>query len=63
MNQQDEFIIIMKDMMLLFAIMASVGSFYHAKIVAGLCYMAVAAVLYYEVSIRGWLRRHFSSGA
>lgn len=63
MHRQDEFIIVMKDMLLLFAVLASVGSFYHAKLVAGVCYLAVAAALYHEAAIRAWLRRHFSSGA
>jgi hypothetical protein len=61
MNRQDEFIVVMKDMLLLFAVLASVGSFYHAKVVAGFAYMAVAAALHYEAGLRLWLRRHFSS--
>jgi hypothetical protein len=62
MQQQDEFVTIMKDMMLLFSVLASVGSFYHGKVIAGLCYLAVAAVLHHEAAVRHWLRRHFSSG-
>lgn len=62
MHRQDELVIILKDMLLLVAILASVGSFYHGKFVAGFCYLAVAAALYHEAAVRRWLRRHFSSG-
>ena len=63
MHRQDELVTVIKDMLLLFSILASVGSFYHVKIVAGFCYLAIAAVLYHEVAVRRWLRRHFSSSA
>ena len=61
MRDQDEFFVIMKDMILLFAILACVGSFYHAKFLAGSGYLGAAAVLYYEKAIRAWLRKRFSS--
>lgn len=61
MRNQDEFILMMKDMILLFALLACVGSFYHAKFWAGLGYLAAATALYYEKEIRNWLRRHLSS--
>ncbi|MCU0734918.1 MAG: hypothetical protein MUF20_05255 [Methylotetracoccus sp.] len=61
MRNQDELILMMKDMILLFALLACVGSFYHAKFVMGFAYLGAAAALYYEKAIRDWLRRHFSS--
>ncbi len=60
MRNQDEFILMMKDMILLFALLACVGSFYHAQVLAGLGYLGAAAALYYEKAIRDGLRRHFS---
>lgn len=58
---EDEVFHMMKDIVLLFALLACVGSFYHAKLLAGFAYMAAAGALYYEKTIRGWFRSYFSS--
>jgi hypothetical protein len=59
-DRQDELIVVVKEVIFLFAVLACVGSFYHANFVAGAGYLAVAAVLYNEKHLRGWFRKHFS---
>ncbi|MFO1417554.1 MAG: hypothetical protein U1E83_02690 [Methylotetracoccus sp.] len=59
-QQHDGLISAIKEMIFLFAILAGVGSFYQEKYVAGLCYLGVAAVLYFEGRLRRWLSRHLS---
>ena len=61
MSRQDELINIIKEMLLLFAILACVGSLYHAKFLAGFGYFGIAAVLYHETTIRRWFRKYFSA--
>ncbi len=60
MRDQDAIFEMLKEMILLFAVLACVGSFYHAKWVAGMGYLGAAAVLYYEKTLRRWLRAYFS---
>lgn len=59
-GRQDELIVIVKEVIFLFAVLACVGSFYHADFVAGAGYLAVVAALYNERPLRGWFRKHFS---
>ena len=60
MRDQDAVFEMLKEFILLFALLACVGSFYHGKWMAGLAYLGAAAALYHEKALRRWLRTYFS---
>lgn len=61
MRDQDEFVVMMKETILLFAPFACLGSFDRSKSVMGFGDVGVAAVFYLEKGVCGWFRRYFPS--
>lgn len=57
MDEHDRLVGALKDIILLFSILAMVGSLYHGKFFAGAGYAALAAVFYNEKQLRRWWRK------
>lgn len=57
MTQHDRKMTVVKEMIALFCMLATVGSVYHGKFVPALGYMAIFVLLYNEKKLRRWLRQ------
>lgn len=57
MTQHDRQVIVIKEMVALFCMLATVGSAYHGKFVAAGGYLVICLAILYEKKICRWLRR------
>ncbi|UZR30559.1 hypothetical protein [Methylococcus mesophilus] len=56
MDEHDRLVAALKDIIVLFSIMAAVGSFYHGNWLAGTGYSGLALMFFNEKQLRRWWR-------
>jgi len=56
-RSHDRNIAALKEIIAFFALLACIGSAYHAKILPAAAYFTIFLFLYYEKKIRRWLRQ------
>ncbi|QXP84852.1 hypothetical protein ABZN20_10765 [Methylococcus sp. ANG] len=56
MDEHDRLVAALKDIIVLFSLMAAVGSFYHGAWLAGCGYSGLALLFFNEKQLRRWWR-------
>lgn len=56
MDEHDRLVAALKDIIVLFSVMATVGSFYHGNWLAGSGYFGLALLFFNEKALRRWWR-------